>query len=156
MRAKITDNFGNVPEVQAEPIDVMPEMAPIENETQPGVFELLPGMTAEEMKAVFFDKAALVEPNYKVYQLNSKNHRYYYRYNDNGEPEFFPSVTTILSQTLPQSPFLVQWIAQKGLEESERYKMERAAYGTFMHAQFETLLIERQYDLDLLKSRLKE
>ena len=34
--------------------------------------------------------------------------------------------------------------------------MERAAYGTFMHAQFETLLIERQYDLDLLKSRLKE
>jgi hypothetical protein len=142
--------------VQAEPIDVMPEMAPIENEPQQGVFELLPGMTAEEMKAVFFDKAALVEPNYKVYQLNSKNHRYYYRYNDNGEPEFFPSVTTILSQTLPQSPFLVEWIAKQGLEESERYKMERAAYGTFMHAQFETLLIERQYDLDLLKSRLKE
>jgi hypothetical protein len=156
MRAKITDNFGNVPEVQAEPIDVMPEMAPIENEPQQGVYELLPGMTAEEMKAVFFDKAALVEPNYKVYQLNSKNHRYYYRYNEQGEPEFFPSVTTILSQTMPQSPFLVQWIAQKGLEESERYKMERAAYGTFMHAQFETLLIERQYDLDLLKSRLKE
>jgi hypothetical protein len=104
MRAKITDNFGNVPEVQAEPIDVMPEMAPIENEPQQGVYELLPGMTAEEMKAVFFDKAALVEPNYKVYQLNSKNHRYYYRYNEQGEPEFFPSVTTILSQTMPQSP----------------------------------------------------
>jgi hypothetical protein len=156
MRAKITDNFGNVPEVQAEPIDVMPELGTIESEPQPGVFELLPGMTAEKMKAVFFDKSALIEPAYSVYQLNSKNHRYYYRYNEQGEPEFYPSVTTILSQTLPKSPFLVEWIAKQGLEESERYKMERAAYGTFMHAQFETLLIERQYDLDLLKSRLKE
>ena len=39
---------------------------------------------------------------------------------------------------------------------SERYKGERAAYGTFMHAAFEELLINRAYDLDGLKSKLKE
>lgn len=119
-----------------------------------GAFEIAPGMTVEEMTALFFDKA-LIEPPYKVYQLNSKGHRYYYRYDGNCEPEFYPSVTTILSQTLPQSPFLVKWIAEKGMEEAERYKNERAAYGTFMHAQFEALLIARAYDLDELRPKLK-
>ena len=153
----IADVVGNVPiDIQSEPQPAIPEFDAVENESQPGAFEILPGMTVEEMKSVFFDKTALIEPNYRVYQLNSKGHRYYYRYDEKGEPEFFPSVTTILSQTLPKSPFLIDWIASKGIEESERIKMERAAYGTFMHAQFEILLIERQYDLDLLKSRLKD
>lgn len=157
MRAKkIVDVVGNVPiDIQSELQPIVPELEQL-NGGPDGAFEIMPGMTVEEMKSVFFDSNALIEPDYRVYQLNSKNHRYYYRYNEQGEPEFYPSVTTILSQTLPKSPFLVEWIAKQGLEESERYKMERAAYGTFMHAQFETLLIERQYDLDLLKSRLKE
>lgn len=117
-------------------------------------YEILPGMTSEEMSALFFDKKALVEPNYRVYQLNSKGHRYYYRFTNDGEVEFYPSVTTILSQTLPKSPFLMKWVADKGFEEAERYKQERAMYGTFMHAQFEELLINRHYDLDELKSKL--
>ena len=118
-----------------------------------GVYEIAPGMTAEEMKAMFFSDA-LIEPSYKVWQLNSKGHRYYYRFNDDGTPEFYPSVTTILSQTMPKSEFLIKWIADKGIEEAERYKMERAAYGTFMHAQFEELIINRCYDLDELPSKL--
>ena len=118
-----------------------------------GVYEIAPGMTAEEMKAMFFADA-LIEPSYKVWQLNSKGHRYYYRFNDDGTPEFYPSVTTILSQTMPKSDYLVKWIAEKGIEEAERYKMERAAYGTFMHAQFEELIINRCYDLDELPSKL--
>lgn len=126
-----------------------------DKEEQKGTFEITQGMTAEEMKALFFDADALIEPPYKVYQLNSNGHRYYYRFED-GEPVFYPSVTTILSQTLPKSPFLVSWMAEKGMEEAERYKAERAAYGTFMHAQFEELLIARSYDLDGLKCRLKE
>lgn len=118
--------------------------------------EIVPGLSVEEMKAIFFDKSALIEPAYRVFQLNSKGHRYYYKYDEHGEPIFYPSVTTILAQTLPKSPFLVSWIADKGEEEAERYKAERAAYGTFMHAQLEDLLINRSYDLDMLKSRLKD
>lgn len=119
------------------------------------VFEIVPGMTVEEMQCMFFDRTALIEPPYKVFQLNSKGHRYYYRFDENGQPEFFPSVTTILSQTLPKSPFLIDWIAAKGKDEAERYKAERAAYGTFMHAQFEELIINRVYNLDDLKGKLK-
>lgn len=115
--------------------------------------EILPGLTVEEMTALFFDEA-LIEPPYKVYQINSKGHRYYYRYNEKNEPEFYPSVTTILSQTMPTPPHLVKWIADKGYEEAEAYKQERAYYGTFMHAQFEELIINRAYDLDALKGKL--
>jgi hypothetical protein len=119
-----------------------------------GTYEIAPGMTVEEMTAIFIN-GALIEPPYKVWQLNSKGHRYYYKFGDDGTPEFYPSVTTILSQTLTKSEFLIKWIADKGIEEAERYKAERAAYGTFMHAQFEELIINRNYDLDGLKDKLK-
>lgn len=142
------------PEINDEQ-QIVPGLDAVEIEQPAGAFEIVPGMTVEEMTAMFFD-GALIEPPYKVWQLNSKGHRYYYRYDDAGNPEFFPSVTTILSQTLPKAPHLINWIANKGIEEAERYKGERAAYGTFMHAAFEELLINRAYDLDGLKGKLKE
>lgn len=158
---KTVENLGAVPadqfpEITEEQQQIIPPFEAVEVEQPTGIFEILPGMTVEEMTAMFFDEKTLIEPPYKVWQLNSKGHRYYYRYDDNGNPEFFPSVTTILSQTLPKAPHLIQWIANKGIEEAERYKGERAAYGTFMHAAFEELLINRAYDLDGLKGKLKE
>lgn len=143
------------PEISEEQQQIIPPFAAMEPEQPTGAFEIVPGMTVEEMTAMFFNVDALIEPPYKIWQLNSKGHRYYYRYDENGNPEFFPSVTTILSQTLPKSPFLINWIANKGIEEAERYKGERAAYGTFMHGAFEELLINRAYDLDGLKAKLK-
>lgn len=158
---KTVENLGAVPadqfpEITEEQQQIIPPFEAVEVEQPTGIFEILPGMTVVEMTAMFFDEKTLIEPPYKVWQLNSKGHRYYYRYDDNGNPEFFPSVTTILSQTLPKAPHLIQWIANKGIEEAERYKGERAAYGTFMHAAFEELLINRAYDLDGLKGKLKE
>lgn len=158
---KTVENLGAVPadqfpEITEEQQQIIPPFEAVEVKQPTGIFEILPGMTVEEMTAMFFDEKTLIEPPYKVWQLNSKGHRYYYRYDENGNPEFFPSVTTILSQTLPKAPHLIQWIASKGIEEAERYKGERAAYGTFMHAAFEELLINRAYDLDGLKGKLKE
>lgn len=52
---------------------VIPPFAGVEVENnESGAFELLPGVTVEEMKSVFFDTDALIEPPYRVYQLNSK------------------------------------------------------------------------------------
>lgn len=155
------ETMGNIPadqfpEISEEQQQIIPPFEAMEVEQPVRSFELVPGMTVEEMTAMFFNVDALIEPPYKIWQLNSNGHRYYYRYDENGNPEFFPSVTTILSQTLPKSPFLIKWIANKGIEESERYKAERAAYGTFMHSAFEELLINRIYDLDGLKFKLKE
>ena len=156
---KLAEAMGQLPADKFPEINdeqqIVPGLDAVEIEQPAGAFEIVPGMTVEEMTAMFFD-GALIEPPYKVWQLNSKGHRYYYKFDDNGTPEFYPSVTTILSQTMPKSEFLIKWIADKGIDDAERYKAERAAYGTFMHAQFEELIINRVYDLDGLKAKLKD
>lgn len=118
-------------------------------------FEMPAGMSVEEMKAMFFDKNALIEPHVPVYQLNNKGYRYYYRYDEQGEPQFYPSVTTILAQTMPEPIFLKQWRDKMGAEAADRYRDERAAYGTFMHGMFGELLINRTIDLDSVQDKLK-
>ena len=110
--------------------------------------EIFPGMTVEEITALFFNADALKEPPYRVYQLNSDGHRYYYRFNPDGEPEFYPSVTTLLKQVMPTPPALLDWMIANGKESGAEKRDLAAAYGTFMHAQFESLIINRRYDFD--------
>lgn len=110
--------------------------------------EVVPGMTIEEMTALYFDKNALRESKCRIYQLNSGGCRYYYHYDEKGEPRFYPSVTTLLKQTMPTSPFLIKWMIENGAEGAEEKRDLAAAYGTFMHAQFERLMIERCYNFD--------
>ena len=131
-----------------------PEINPF-GTSETGSFEIAPGMTVEEIKAEFFNEDALQEQPEPVYRLDSSGHRYYYTFDENGEPIFYVSVTTLIKQTLPTSPQLIKWIADMGYEESQRYAQERAAYGTFMHSQLAELLIARSYNLNGLKERLK-
>ena len=135
-------------------METTPKMTEFAPETT-AQFDIAPGMTVEQMKAMFFDRNALIEPQFPVYQLNTKGYRYYYKYDEAGEPQFYPSVTTILSQTMPESPFLKQWRDKLGAEAADRYRDERAAYGTFMHGLFGELLINRTIDLDDIQEKLK-
>ena len=129
-----------------------PEINPF-GTSETGSFEIAPGMTVEEIKAEYFNEDALQEQPEPVYRLDSSGHRYYYTFDENGEPMFYVSVTTLIKQTLPTSPQLIKWIADIGYEESQRYAQERAAYGTFMHSQLAELLIARSYNLNGLKER---
>lgn len=116
-----------------------------------------PDYTAEEVRALYFDADALIEPAYRLYRLDSKGgDRYYYRFNEQGKPEFFISVTTFIHKAIPTSPHLLKWIADMGYQQAEEYKKERAAYGTFLHGATEQLTINREYDLDTLEERLRE
>lgn len=118
--------------------------------------QVAPGMTVEQMTALFFDKNALREPSYRLWQLNSSGGRYYYTFNAWGEPIFFPSVTTILHKVAPENKFLTEWKLSKGKEEAEAYTAERASYGTFIHAQLATLAATRTYYLDGVRDALTE
>ena len=124
------------------------------DENVEGAKEIIPGMTVEEMKAIYFNADALKEPPYRIYQLNTDGHRYYYRF-VNGEPVFYPSVTTMLKQVMPTSPFLIQWMLANGAEGATEKRDLAAAYGTFMHIQFEQLIINRSYDFDKVPEVLK-
>ena len=118
--------------------------------------EVFPGMTVEEIRAVYFDENALKEPNYRLYQLNSDGYRYYYRFDAQGNPEFYPSVTTLLRQVMPTPPALLDWMISNGKEGSVEKRDMAAAYGTFMHSQFEELIINRRYDFDNVPAVLME
>jgi len=117
--------------------------------------ELAPDVLNELMVPEYIDQEWLKEQPKKVYRLDRSGHRYYYTYNDKGEPTFFVSVTTFIKQTMPTSPHLIKWMADMGSEESKRYAEERAAYGTFLHMQCAKLMEEAKYDLDLLTYELE-
>jgi hypothetical protein len=112
---------------------------------------------AEEVKALYFNKDALVEPPYKLFRLDGKGgDRQYYEFDGKGKPHFYLSVTTFIGKALPTSPHLIKWIADMGEAAAEAYKNERAAYGTFLHGAIEQLLINRKYDLNKLEDVLAE
>ena len=123
---------------------------------EPEKTEIASGMTTEEIKAMFFDANALREPKYRVYRLDSNNYRYYYRFNESGEPEFYPSVTTLLRQVMPTSPFLIQWMIDNGKDAATEKRDLSAAYGTLMHMEFEKLIISRKYDFDAVPNVVRE
>jgi len=131
-------------EIKQNPAELAALMAP---EQEPKI-EIAPGMTVEEIRAMFFDSSALREPAYRVYQLNSDGYRYYYRYDETGELRLFPSVTTLLKQVMPTPPGLLDWMIANGKDGAVEKRDIAAAYGTFMHGQFETLIINRRYDFD--------
>lgn len=131
-----------------------PELAALVEPEKEQAMEIAPGMTVEEIRAVYFDADALKEPAYRLFQLNSDGYRYYYRFNDAGEPEFYPSVTTLLKQVMPTPPALLDWMIANGKDGSTEKRDLAAAYGTFMHGQFETLIINRRYDFDSVPAAL--
>jgi len=137
-----------------EKVNENPALAALVEPEQEQKTEIAPGMTVEEIRALFFDSSALREPPYRVYQLNSDGHRYYYRYDEAGNPEFYPSVTTLLKQVMPTSPALLEWMIANGKDGSVEKRDLAAAYGTFMHIQFEQLIINRRYDFDSVPAAL--
>ncbi len=112
------------------------------------------GTTTEQMKALYFASTQLHEPNYRLWQLNARGERFYYTFDEEGNPVFFPSVTTILHAVVPENRFLTEWKLSMGKEESVAYTMERANYGTFVHGQLASLMISRRYNLDSLRDEM--
>ena len=124
-------------------------------EARMGVYELANDVTAEQIKAVFFDRDALREPSYKLCQLNARGQRFYYVADEEGV-ELYPSVTTILKRVMPENRILTDWKVALGKEASEAYTMERARFGSFVHGQLQSLMINRTYNLDSMREALSK
>lgn len=106
------------------------------------------GVTAELMIAEYFDHDALREPPYRVYRMDNRGQRWYYRIQDDGRPEFYLSVTSLCAQTLPTPKQLTDWIASLGTEAARKYSEMRAHYGTLLHKLCGRLVINKELDLD--------
>lgn len=117
------------------------------------VKEIASGITVEKLSAMFFDETKLKHQPKPMYRLDSNNHRYYYTFDDLGEPTFYTSVTTLIKNTLPTSPHLIKWLVDQG-GDGKDIAQERASYGTFLHIQCGELLMNGKYDLDKLSGKL--
>lgn len=142
------------PEISEEQQQIIPPFAAMEKESNPAIYDIAPSATVEEVTALFFDEMALKVSDEKLYRLDRAGHRYYYTFNDVGEPQFFPSITTLIGQTMPKDERLIKWIADIGYIQAEEYKVERGHYGTFMHGQYADLMITGEYDLNRLRDKL--
>jgi len=110
-------------------------------------------ITIEKLNPMFFDSARLKIQPEPLYRMDMSDHRYYYKFDENGEPIFFTSVTTMIRNTLPTSPFLIKWLVDKGGTGADEAK-ERSEYGTFLHMLCAELLISGTFDLDKVSDKL--
>lgn len=117
--------------------------------------EITTGVTIEKSDAFYYNLEALKKQPEPLYRLDIPGYRYYYRIQNN-EPIFYTSVTTLLKNTMPTSPHLIQWLISKGGDEGKAEAEERANYGTLYHAECGQLMINKTYDLDKLDKRVKE
>lgn len=113
-----------------------------------GHFKLGDGVSAELMIPDYFDKDALREPPYRVYRMDNRGQRWYYRILDDGRAEFYLSVTSLCAQTLPTPKQLTDWIASLGTEAARKYSEIKAHYGTLLHKLCGRLVINKEIDLD--------
>jgi len=116
---------------------------------------LADGVSVEQMIAQYFDSDALIEPAYKVYRMNNKGQRWYYRLHENGTPEFFMSVTSLCYATLPTPKQLTDWIATLGVDAAKKYSEIKAHYGTLMHKICGELVICKTFDLDRMEDAVE-
>lgn len=105
------------------------------------------GLTAEEVMSMYFDTEAILAQPKPLYRLDHNGHRSYYTVEPDGEIKIYTSVTTMIKKTTPTSPYLINWMLERGKEKSEQERDEAADYGTFMHMQCAELMIARKYDL---------
>ena len=101
----------------------------------------------EQIHADYINEDALVLPQYDMYRINSGGQRYYIKH-DGGEPQIAPSVTTILSKTMPTSPYLIDWKVKHGELKAAWIMNQSANYGTMLHAIFGRILLGAEFEFD--------
>ena len=90
----------------------------------------------------------LLKKDTQVYRVYVDHGRLYYTIGEDGKPQFFLSLTTMLSRLIPKAPQLIDWMLSMGKEQSKAYMELRAEYGTLMHYAFGVFLMTGEFDFD--------
>ena len=100
-----------------------------------------------------FIAESMRKPKYDIYRIDGHGFRYYYRFDEKGEPVFCLGVTSLISKTRPMGYGLKAILVDKGWDGFKDFMNERAGYGTWMHMMWNKLLLKktvsnRETDLD--------
>jgi len=109
-------------------------------------------------EALWPEHCVITQPE-SIYRLYKGDDRWYYLWNEE-EPEFYLGITTKLGRAMPDSPFITQWKIEQALQNGyanawKDYTINRSVYGTFMHSEFQELLVTREYNFDETGKRLE-
>lgn len=100
------------------------------------------------------DAAKIQRP--AVFRFDSRGQRFYYNLDDDNNPNFLPSVTSVIKATTPIAPGLLDWYSKLGMDEARRIMNDKAAYGTFMHICCAELLVKGAFELDDIQERVAD
>ncbi len=89
-----------------------------------------------------------------LYRSRVDKDRFYYAYID-GEFVRFPSVTTIIADTIPADEWLIRWISAWGYEKAIEKREQAAAYGTLFAMTAAEFLKNGFIDLSTIELRIE-
>ena len=107
-------------------------------------------METQKIENFYLNESQLKKAPYQVYRVKRGNGRLYYTLEE-GQPNFYISLTTLTRNTLPTSPYLIKWMCDMGYNESQAFMNERANYGSLMHLAFGYFLTTKQWNFDKTK-----
>jgi len=113
-----------------------------------------PEMTIEEVKALYFNEDALLEPAYRLFRIDSSSHRFYYTLDPSITPDFYTSVTGMFQMTVVKGFGLMEYYKNHSKAEIEANLEESSAYGTLAHILCTGFLIEKRFVVAELKQRI--
>jgi hypothetical protein len=101
----------------------------------------------------YIDNTRIKTVPYNLRRLDNSGKRVYYRM-DNGEPRIYTGVTSMIKNTLPTSPQLIEYFKKNG-SNSDDLANEAADYGTFMHIIAQKLLVYGEYDFSVIEHDMR-
>lgn len=96
-------------------------------------------MKIYEVLPEFLDDTILKLKKFQRVEIN--NQRYYL---DPETNKIKSSVTTVIHNTMPTSPFLLKWYADLGMEKAKQIMQDKADYGTIMHIFYTKWLLTKE------------
>lgn len=114
-----------------------------------------PGLTVEEVKALYFKKDAIIGQPMPIYRLDNGKLKFYYTWDEEEFiPNFYLSVTSFTDANVPKDPGLIEWMVSMGPVEYKKYVSERKHYGMLMDEAFGHFLISGNISLDQIEGRV--
>lgn len=98
-----------------------------------------------------FLSGALPQPP-MLLRMDGGDTRFYATCDPDGNVTWYPSVTSVIRETSPTSPYLIDWIAKHGREQANRLRDEAAAYGTAFHILSAAYLQGARINIDAVTS----
>lgn len=111
------------------------------------------GIALEQPKPDFLDEELLEQPT-PIYRVDDRGQRFYYTLDQNNNPTFYGSITSIKGQTSPTPRAFIDKELQMGKRDYRSYVRNRQQVGTLYHILCGEAAINGFFDFDTLQDRI--